>query len=209
MADNRKEKKGNEQTAELSWLQHFGVGMRILLVFILVCSVLYPLIATGIGSSLWEDNAEGSPVYYNEEKIGSHLIGQEYSSDHYFHSRPSSIHYDATQSGSQNLGPTNEALTERANERLKRLQDQGVHNEKVPVSFVTESGSALDPHISPESAYLQIPRIAHATGIPEDELRELVEKHVEGKFLGVFGQRRVNVTLLNRDLQKKLEEYHE
>ncbi|MFB6214771.1 MAG: K(+)-transporting ATPase subunit C [Candidatus Bipolaricaulia bacterium] len=192
-------------TDELSTSRMFTTGGRILLISILLTSVLYVLAATGLGNLAWPGSAQGNLVKLNGEVVGSKLIGQSFSSDKYFHPRPSSKNYDAIDSGSANLSPENEKLTRRATEVLEKLKEEGVSPEKVPVSFVTESGSALDPHIVPESAYLQIPRVSEATGIDPERLRELIEDRTQGKFLGLYGQKRVNVLSLNIEIEKILE----
>lgn len=112
-------------------------------------------------------------------------------------------------SGSQNLGPLSAALTERVQERLAELQSQGVDPARVPVSWVTESGSALDPHITPEAARLQIPRVSQETTLPPATLEQLIETHTEGRFMGLFGMERINVLLLNLEIQERLGEVNE
>jgi len=209
--NENKKPEDNDDKKENTWVnsftlsQHLKVGIRLVLLFSVICSLLYPSIVTGIGEVFWEQKAVGSPVYYNGEKIGSLLIGQQYDSDIYFHARPSSITYDATHSGSENLSPNNEKLLNRIKTQCESLYSMGILSYKIPISFVTESGSALDPHISPQAAYLQIPRISQATGIPILDLIQLVDSHIEKKFLGIFGQERVNIVMLNLELKKIME----
>jgi len=193
------------ETDELSTSRMFTTGGRILLISILLISVLYVLATTGIGNLVWHGPARGNLVKFNGEVVGSKLIGQSFNSDKYFHPRPSSKSYDAMDSGSANLSPENEQLTRRATEVLEKLKQEGVSPEEVPVSFVTESGSALDPHIVPESGYLQVPRISETTGIDPERLIEMIEDLTQGKFLGLYGQRRVNVLALNTEVEKILE----
>ena len=206
----KEEVEGGEEasypdTDELSVSRLLATGGRTLLISILLTSVLYVLAVTGIGNLAWQGPAQGTLVKLDGEVVGSKLIGQSFSSDKYFHPRPSSKSYDAMDSGSANLSPENEKLTRRATEILEKLKKEGVSPEEVPVSFVTESGSALDPHIVPESAYLQVPRVSEATGIDPERLREMIEGLTQGKFLGLYGQKRVNVLALNTEIEKILE----
>ncbi|MFW5915699.1 MAG: K(+)-transporting ATPase subunit C [Planctomycetota bacterium] len=181
---------------------HLGTALRLLVAGILVCSIVYTLCVNIIGNVLAGDGARGSVVKFEGRPVGSRLIGQRFTSDAFFHPRPSSKGYDGTDSGSQNLGPLNEELTARVAEQVEELQTEGIDPADVPGNWVTESGSSLDPHISPAAARLQIPRVSRETGLSEDTLEKLVDKHSEGKFLGLFGQRRVNVLLLNLDIQE-------
>jgi len=192
-------------TDELKVSRMVTTGGRTLLISILLTSVLYVLATTGIGNLAWHQASQGDLVKLNGKIVGSKLIGQSFSSKKYFHPRPSSKDYDAMNSGSANLSPENEKITRRATEILEKLKEEGVSSEEVPVSFVTESGSALDPHIVPESAYLQVPRVSEATGIGPKRLGELVKNLTRGKFLGLYGQKRVNVLKLNMEIEKILE----
>jgi len=181
-----------------------AVSVRLIVIAILVFSVLYPLLLGGMGQ-LWADHARGSLVEYGGEVVGSRLIGQQFSSSYYFHGRPSAINYDATQSGSANLSPYNPELRLRVEETLRTMQEHNqLQNKAIPVDLITESGSALDPNISVEAAELQIPRVAEATGITHERLRELIDKHTKSPLLGVFGLRRVNVLELNLSIVKEL-----
>ncbi|MCF7875917.1 potassium-transporting ATPase subunit KdpC [Candidatus Bipolaricaulota bacterium] len=192
-------------TDELGVSRMLTTGLRMLIISILLTSVLYVLATTGIGNLVWPGSAQGNLVKLDGEVVGSKLIGQSFSSDKYFHPRPSSKNYDGMDSGSANLSPENEKLTQRAKDLLEELEEEGVNPKEVPVSFVTESGSALDPHIVPESAYLQVPRVSEATGMDPERLRELIDENIQGKFLGLYGQKRVNVLTLNMEIEKILE----
>lgn len=209
MAEEEAEGKEKEvsypDTDELSTSRLLTTGLRILLVSILLTSVLYVLATTGIGNLAWRKASRGNLVKLNDETVGSKLIGQSFSSEKYFHPRPSSKDYDAMDSGSANLSPENEKITRRVTEILEKLKEEGVSPEEVLVSFVTESGSALDPHILTESAYLQVPRVSEATGIDQERLKELIKDLTRGKFLGLYGQKRVNVLTLNMEIEKILE----
>lgn len=188
-------------TDELSISRFLISGVRLILISLLLTSVLYTLVTTGIGNLVWQDHSQGSLVQLEGEVVGSRLIGQSFNSERYFHPRPSSKNYDAMDSGSANLSPQNEQLTRRATQILEKLEEKGASPEEVPVSLVTESGSALDPHIVPESAHLQVPRVSEATGIDPERLREVIEDNTQGKLLGLYGQQRVNVLALNLEIE--------
>jgi K+-transporting ATPase ATPase C chain len=142
--------------------------------------------------------------------IGSELIGQQFTSDHYFHGRPSAtvgpdpsdpnkttaVPYNASNSMGSNLGPTNKVLIDRVTADVDKLKQENPST-PVPTDLVTTSGSGLDPHISPAAAYFQVPRVAQARNMPENVLRDLVAGHIEGRTLGLFGEPRVNVLELN------------
>jgi len=185
-------------------LRHLASNLRLLISGILVCTVIYTAVLLLVGKVFWQDRSEGSLVHLDGKPVGAELIGQSFTSAHFFHPRPSSKGYDGMNSGSQNLGPYNEVLTDRVRARLKELEDEGVISETVPVDWVTESGSGLDPHITPAAALVQLPRVSRASGLPQKELEKLIDEHTEGKLLGLFGQERVNVLLLNMNIQKRL-----
>ncbi len=189
--------------------KHIGIGLRLFGICILLCSVGYTALLLAMGGILWEDNARGSLVKKDGEVVGSRLIGQEFSSEEFFHPRPSSKGYDPMDSGSANLAPTNEALTERVEKHLTQLGKEGIEPSEVPVGWITESGSALDPHISPASANLQVERVSRETGLSEKKLKELIREHTNEKFFGLFGQPHVNVLLLNLDVKKAGEKTNE
>jgi potassium-transporting ATPase KdpC subunit len=140
-------------------------------------------------------------IVKNGQVVGSRLIGQAFSGDKYFHSRPSNAGngYDATASGGSNLAPTNQALVTRVSQDVAKLQQENPGT-PIPADLVTSSGSGLDPDISPASAEFQLPRVAKARGMTEDQLRKLVAKHTEPRQFGILGEPRVNVLELNLDL---------
>ncbi len=174
----------------MSWI-------RISILFFLLLGGLYPAVVTGAGQLLFHDKAQGSILYDRAgNAVGSELIAQAFDKDEYFHPRPSaagSDGYDATSSGGSNLGPTNQALIDRVKGNVGDDKD-------VPADAVTTSGSGLDPDITPENALAQVPRVAKARGMPEQQLTEFVNKHTIGRDLGIFGEPRVNVLRLNLDL---------
>jgi K+-transporting ATPase ATPase C chain len=173
----------------------------------LLCGLLYNLAVTGIAQALMPKQAEGSLVYNdNNEVIGSALIGQTFTDPKYFQGRVSSIDYKAEGSGTPNYAPSNPDMllrtVEAVNEWKKNNPD--VPASELPIDLISNSGSGLDPHISPESAKAQIPRISKLIGISADELQKLVEEHTEGRDLGLFGEPRVNVLKLNLALDERM-----
>jgi K+-transporting ATPase ATPase C chain len=150
---------------------------------------------------LFPGRANGQLIERNGKMVGSRIIGQSFTEPGYFHSRPSSAGtgYDPTSSSGSNLGPTNKLLIERVRNDVQKLQSENP-NVPVPVDMVTASGSGLDPNISPAAAEFQIPRVAHARGMNEDDVRALVRKHTKDRDLGFLGEPRVNVLELNLEL---------
>jgi potassium-transporting ATPase KdpC subunit len=164
--------------------------------------ILYPLAVTGLAQLLFPRQANGELIERGGKIVGSRLLGQPFTSPQYFYSRPSNAGpagYDPTASGGSNLGATNQALIARVDASVKQLQPDNP-NMPVPADLVTASGSGLDPDISPAAAEFQIPRVAHARGISQDEVRALVKAHTKGRDLGFLGEPRVNVLALNLDL---------
>jgi len=176
--------------------------------FTLVTTVLfgliYPLVVTGISQLLFPDKANGQLIEKNGKLVGSRIIGQEFTGPGYFHSRPSAAGtgYDPTSSGSNNLGPTNKTLIDRVAGDVQKAQTENP-SEPVPIDLVTNSGSGLDPDISPAAAEFQIQRVAQSRNIKEEEVRALVRKHTQGRNLGFLGERRVNVLELNLELDSR------
>jgi len=176
-------------------------SIRALIVFTVITGVAYPLIVTGVAQVAFKHQANGSLIEKDGKVLGSELIGQPFSDPKYFWSRPSATSpqpYNGASSSGSNQGPTNPALKEAVDGRVKALRDAGGDASKpVPVDLVTASGSGLDPHISPAAAEYQIPRISRIRKIPEDRLRQLVARYTEGRQLGVLGEPAVNVLMLN------------
>jgi potassium-transporting ATPase KdpC subunit len=181
--------------------------LKLLVLVIAFFGLVYPLAFIGI-ARITPSKADGGIVEVNGRPVGAKNIGQEFTSPQYFHGRPSEARYDAMASGASNLALSNPELIIRVQERLNRLLEEnpGLEAEDVPLEMVTGSASGLDPAISPESAYLQVPRIAESTGLSEDTLDALIARYTQGRFIGIFGERRVNVLELNLEIRKMLGE---
>jgi K+-transporting ATPase ATPase C chain len=189
-----------------------GIRPAIVLVIALtlITGLIYPLVMTGIAGVIFPYQAQGSLIEKDGKVIGSTLIGQVFTDDKYFHGRPSAINtpdpndptktidapYNAANSAGSNLGPTSKTLIERVKGDLENLKKENP-SAQVPIDLVTTTGSGLDPHISPEAAYFQVPRVAKARNLPEGRVRALVEGQIEGRTFGLLGEPRVNVLNLN------------
>lgn len=180
------------------------LALRFTLVTTLFFGLIYPLGVTGLSKILFPKEAAGSLIERNGRVVGSKLIGQPFSADKYFHSRPSAAGngYDASASGPSNLAATNQALVDRVKSDVAKLQQEnpGV---AIPADLVTASGSGLDPEISPAAAEFQIRRVAKARGLGVDAVKALVTRHTQARTWGIFGEPRVNVLELNLELDSQ------
>jgi potassium-transporting ATPase KdpC subunit len=173
--------------------RHLIISLRMTVVLLILTCGIYPLLVFAAAQLAFPEKANGSFIERDGRVVGSELIGQAFDSERFFHPRPSASNYDATASGGTNLGPTSRKLRDSVAAAVMAFD---VHD-GVPADAVTSSASGLDPHISPENAWAQAPRVARANGIPLDRVRVLIRRNTEGRFLGVYGEPRVNVLRLN------------
>lgn len=199
-------------------------AIAISFAFLILCGIIYPLGMTGISQLLFNKQANGSIIEYNGKPIGSELLGQAFSDERYFHGRVSAVNYNTykeedtkpdnggktgytgVSSGSANLAPSNPALVERVKKDIEEFLNAhpGISKEDIPADLLTSTGSGLDPHISPESAEIQINAVSKATGISAEELNRLVKKYTEGRTFGIFGEPRVNILKVNLEIASLL-----
>ncbi|HEY7581188.1 MAG TPA: K(+)-transporting ATPase subunit C [Acetobacteraceae bacterium] len=191
-------------------MKHIRPAIVMIGVMTVITGIIYPLTMTGIAQSMFPYQANGSLVRKDGKVVGSALIGQDFASDRYFHGRPSATTepdpkdptktvpapYAADNSAGSNLGPTSRALVDRVKQDAAKLAADNPST-PIPADLVTASASGLDPDITPAGALFQVRRVARARGLPEDKLRQLVNRHESGRFLGIIGEPHVNVLQLN------------
>jgi len=196
-------------------LREIRPAIVLVIALTLITGVAYPFAITGIAQVIFPYKAQGSLLERDGKVVGSALIGQEFTSEKYFHGRPSATTapdpndstktvpapYNAANSGGSNLGPTSKSLIERVQGDIEKLKQENP-SAPVPADLVTTSGSGLDPDISPEAALFQVPRIAKARNLPENVLRQLIAANTSDRFLGLLGEPRVNVLELNLALDR-------
>ncbi|MEE4451056.1 potassium-transporting ATPase subunit KdpC [Novosphingobium resinovorum] len=182
-------------------LTSFRPALVMTALFAMLLGIAYPLAMTGIGQAVFPHQANGSLVTRDGRVVGSTVVGQAFTSERYFDTRPSAAGkgYDGLASSGSNLGPTSQALADRVKTDMQRMQ-AAAPGRPVPSDLVTTSASGLDPHISPEAALYQVDRVARVRGLEPDALRRLVAASIETPLLGFIGEKRVNVFELNRRL---------
>jgi K+-transporting ATPase ATPase C chain len=182
-------------------IKHLTISIRITIALLVITCGVYPAIVWGVGQLAFSHQANGSLITRNGNVIGSELIGQNFAGQGFFHPRPSAAGndgYDGMSSGGTNYGPTSAKLRDAIAKNVKDYGERPAGG--VPADAVTASASGLDPHISPANAMAQAPRVARANRMTTDQIVSLIRARTEGRFLGVYGEPRVNVLLLNLDV---------
>ena len=201
------------------FFKYFKNALLISIAMFAICGFAYPMIMTGISQIIFPHQANGSLIEENGEVVGSSLVGQDFTDERLFHCRPSAYNYNTyteedkengdyggVSSGSNNYAPSNPDLEKRINEDIEKFLQENptIEREDIPSDIITASGSGLDPHISVEAANVQIDRVSENTGLTIKQLKKMIEENTEGKFLGIFGEEKVNVLELNLSLAKEI-----
>lgn len=202
-----------------NFLNHFKTAFIFTVVMLVICGLIYPLALTGVSQLAFNKQANGSRIEVNGKEVASEIVGQDFEDERLFHCRPSAYNYNTyteeqkengeyagVSSGSNNYAPSNPALEERIAEDVKAFMEENptVKKEDIPSDIVTASGSGLDPHISPEAAKVQVNRVVKNTGLSEEKVTSMIENNTEGKFLGIFGEDKVNVVTLNLEVAEEI-----
>lgn len=187
----------------MNWFKQLFTAVMMTIVLMIITGIIYPLVVTALSQVLFKEKAQGSLIVKDGKVVGSRLIGQPFSGDGYFHSRPSAAGkgYDGTASGGTNLGPTSAKLRDNIKTNVE-IASKDNPGQPVPVDLVTTSASGLDPHITPAAADYQVSRVARVRGLAEIEVRQLVQKYTVDRQFGLLGEPRVNVLELNLALDE-------
>ena len=187
-------------------MRHVQQAILVFVVFSLLCGLVYPFLITTVSQFIFPWRSNGSIITSGNQILGSELIGQKFNSSKYFHGRPSATDpaYNASSSGGSNSGPSNAKFIGEVKERIEEVRNENVlpSNVPIPADLVLASASGLDPHVSVESAMLQVKRIARERGVSESEVKEMVNQSIAHRLLGIWGQPRVNVFKLNLAMDK-------
>lgn len=199
--------------------KYFKNALVVSIAMFAICGFAYPMVMTGISQIIFPHQANGSLIEENGEVVGSSLVGQDFTDEKLFHCRPSAYNYNTyteedkengdysgVSSGSNNYAPSNPDLENRINEDIEKFLQENptIEKEDIPSDIITASGSGLDPHISVEAANVQVDRVSENTGLTKKQLKKMIEENTEGKFLGIFGEEKVNVLELNLSLAKEI-----
>jgi K+-transporting ATPase ATPase C chain len=187
-------------------MRHVKQAILVFIVFSVLCGLVYPFLITAVSQFIFPWRSNGSIITSGNQILGSELIGQKFNSSKYFRGRPSATDpaYNASASGGSNSGPSNAKFRDEVMKRIEEVRNNNglPSNVPIPADLVLTSPSGLDPHISVESAMLQVKRIARERGLPEPEVEKVVNQHIERRVLGIWGQPRVNVLKLNLAMDK-------
>lgn len=215
----------NETTNKNAFFHSLRQSLVVTLLLLLLCGFAFPVLLSGISSVIFPSQANGSLVYADGQAVGTANVGQDFTEPYFMKGRPSAYNYNTyyedeqgnqyyndgsefagLSSGSNNYAPSNPALTERVEADIEAFLEANpdVKREDIPADLMTASGSGLDPHITPESARIQIPALANASGLSEEELEQIVADNTEGKLFGIFGEETVNVLGVNLDIAKAM-----
>lgn len=215
----------NETTNKNVFFHGLRQALIVTLLLLLLCGFVFPVLLSGISAVIFPSQANGSLVYADGQAVGAANVGQDFTEPYFMKGRPSAYHYNTyyedeqgnqyyndgsefagLSSGSNNYAPSNPALAERVEADIEAFLEANpdVKREDIPADLMTASSSGLDPHITPESAHIQIPALAAASGLSEEQLEQIVADHTEGKLLGIFGEETVNVLGVNLDIAKAM-----